>query len=140
MTSGLRFRDSRDGDFGFVLDTWRRSFEGAPAVRGSDVEHYRAEMKATITKLLRSPAVRVTVAHPEGDEDAIVGYAVHNGAELHYVYVRGGEPSVSMRGLGIAKQLIEPLSIAAYTFRTEAGERRLKPKDRGWRFTPRFTL
>lgn len=138
--TALCFRDGRDGDFGFVLDTWRRSFEGAPAVRGCDVEHYRAEMKATVTKLLRSPGVSVRVAHPEGDDDAIVGYAVHNGDELHYVYVRGGDKDASMRSLGIARQLVEPLNITAYTFRTEAGERRLKPKDRGWRFTPRFCL
>lgn len=136
--SGLAFRPGGADDFGFVLDTWRRSFEGAPAVKGADVEHYRAEMKALITRIFK--AASTVIAHPAGDPDAIVGYAVHTGPELHYVYVRGGEKEQTMRGLGIARGILAPLGITSYTFRTEAGERRLKPKDRGWRFTPRFTL
>jgi len=42
--------------------------------------------------------------------------------------------------MGLAKSMLEGVEVANYTFRTLPGERRLRVRDRGWKFTPRFTL
>lgn len=133
-------RDGRESDLGFITNSWRESlYIGAPAVQQSDREHYKREMGRVFSKLL--PTATVRVACDPSDEDTLLGFAVATGPELHYVYVRGGDEKVSMRKLGVARKLIESLDgITSYTFRTLAGERRLKPRDRGWKFTPRFTI
>lgn len=135
----VKIRPARPEDFAFILDTWRRSYERAPAVTGADPAHYRLEMANVITRVVSRAEVRVACA--TDDERTLAGYAVieHPG-ELVYLYVRGGEPQASMRNLGIARMLLEGVAIRSYTFRTPAFERRMKPKERGWKFTPRYTL
>lgn len=136
----FRIRDARDADFGFILDTWRRSFEGSPAVNNADKTHLQTEMAITVGRAIKRQGAIVRVACDPEDDDVLIGWAAANERELHYVYVRGGEPDRNMRGMGIARALIEPLKIRTYTFRTQAGERRLKPRERGWSYTPRFTF
>lgn len=134
----LGFRSLRDTDRGFILSAWSRSYERAPAVRLADPAHYRCEMAITIGRILKT--AKVLVAHDPEDENTIAGFAVYTDGELHYVYVRGGEPETSMRKMGIARTLLSQLPIKSYTFRTEAFERRIRPRERGWIFTPRHTL
>lgn len=124
----LRIRAAKPEDTSFVLDAWRRSFEDAPAVRGADREHYRIELTRAIRRLLDKAECRVA-CDPE-DEDTIVGFAAFTGDELHYVYVKK-----DFRGMGVARQLLDGLSVAAYTFRSNNAR-----PPQGWRYTPRFTI
>ena len=124
----LRIRLAKPEDMAFVIDAWRRSYEGSPAVRHADREHYRIEMTRTIRRLLDKAECRVAV-DPE-DEDTIAGFAAFTGAELHYAYTKQ-----DFRGMGIARQLLEGAHIDRYTFQSNNAR---PPK--GWRYTPRFTI
>lgn len=124
----LRVRIAKPGDMAFVIDAWKRSFEGAPAVRHADREHYREEMTRAIRRLCDRAEVRV--ACDPSDEDTIVGFCAFTGTELHYVYVKK-----DFRGHGIAKGLLHGVPITTYTFATPTVRPRL-----GWAFTPRFTI
>ena len=128
----------------FVVDAWRRSFEASPAVHGADREHYRAEMTRTIHAIVGARDTTTRVACDHEDDDVVLGFACFTGpaldartssATLHYVYVRS-----DFRQMGITKSLLDGVDVAHYTFRTLAGERRLHARERGWKFTPRFTL
>lgn len=131
----MRIREARDGDFGFILDTWRRSFEGAAAVAGADPNHLFTELAIVVGRAVKRPGSVVRVACDPEDDDVLLGFVAVNGTELHYAYVKR-----DLRNHGIVPAMLDGLAIRSYTFRTQAGERRLKPKDRGWLFTPRFTI
>lgn len=117
----------------FIIDAWKRSFEGAPAVRGADREHYRVEMTRAIRRLCERATVRV--ACDPNDEDTLVGFCAFTSpdpdhAELHYAYVKK-----DFRGIGVMRELTNGVPITAFTFKT--------PDFRApasWRFTPRFTI
>lgn len=130
----LPVRDARVSDHAFIIDAWKRSFEGAAAVRMCDRDHYRAEMTTVIRKLLGKPDVFTLVAYDPEDENHLVGFACMTrddvGAELHYVYVKK-----DFRGRGIARALIGSAPITRYTFLSPTARPR-----KGWRFTPRFTI
>jgi GNAT superfamily N-acetyltransferase len=129
-------RPARETDFAFIVDAWCRSFEGSPVVHGADRNHYRSEMVRVIRKMLSGVGAATTrVACDREDDDTLLGFAAFTGPELHYVYVRQ-----DFRQMGIAKAMLEGASIAQYTFRTLQGERRMRTRERGWKFTPRFTL
>lgn len=134
-----RIRAARESDTGFITNAWRESFYvGAPAAQYADRDHYKREMGRVFLQLL--PHAKQIIACDTSDDDTLIGFAVATGPELHYVYVRGGD-ATNMRHMGIARALVEALGpITSYTFRTLAGERRLRPRDRGWKYTPRWTL
>ena len=125
-------RAARDGDMAFILDAWRKSYEGAPAVRGSDREHYRVEMTRTIRRLCDRGEVRIAVS-PD-DDDHLLGFAVFtradDGAELHYVYVKQ-----TFRGMGVAKALLADVPVRSFTFLSNTARPR-----KGWRYTPRHSI
>lgn len=128
----LRIRPAREGDMAFVVDAWKRSFEGAPAVRGADREHYRVEMTCAIRRLCSRAEVRI--ACDPTDEDTIVGFAAFTRtgetAELHYIYVKK-----DFRGSGHARELLQGVNVTSYTFATPT----VRPR-KDWAFTPRFTI
>ena len=130
----IRIRPAKVTDQAFIQDAWKRSFEGSPAVRGADREHYRNEMERTIARLCARATV--LVACDVKDEDTLVGFAVYSswkgyaGNELHYVYVKK-----DFRGHRIASDLLKDANIKAYTFATMSAR---APKD--WVYTPRFTI
>ncbi len=134
--NGVVFRPARESDHAFIADSWRRSFEGAPSVHGADREHYKHEMTRLIRSLLQAKGTTTYVACDQEDDDVLLGFACFSERELHYVYVRA-----DFRQMGIAKSLLGmSAEIAQYTFRTLMGERRLHARERGWKYTPRFTL
>jgi GNAT superfamily N-acetyltransferase len=124
----LRVRLAKPDDMGFVLDAWRRSYEGSPAVRGCEREHYRIEMTRAIRRLCDRAEVRI--ACDPADEDTIVGFVAFTGNELHYAYTKQ-----DFRGMGVAKQLLEGAHIDAYTFRSNNAR-----PPAGWAYKPRFTI
>lgn len=151
MNHPFAFRSARDSDRAFIAHSWSTSFEGAPAVRGADREHYRHEMRRTINRLLDRATVRV--ACDPSDEDTIVGWVAFTGREFHYGYVK----DAFRTELTIA-DLLEGIELDAYTFKCRPVEHGLvgvggcefktdsesgritwiPPK--GWRYTPRFTI
>ena len=70
---------------------------------------------------------RVVVACDPADPDTLAGCMVHEGPVLHFIYVKS-----HMRGLGIARELLQSVTIERYTWTNPLFERRIKPKDRGW--------
>lgn len=136
MTLPVRIREMRPADEAFVVDTWRRSFSDESDLCKLDPEAYRKLYAKLINRYTHERGAVVRIACDPEDEDTLIGWAATHGPELHYVYVRGG--SNSMRGLGVVPALLEGLELKTYTFRTSAGERRLKPRERGWTFAPRF--
>jgi hypothetical protein len=137
VTLPVRVREMRPADEAFVLDTWRRSFSDESDLYKLDADAYARWMRQLIGRRIHERGALVRVACDPEDDDTLVGWAATTGPELHYVYVRGGKDT-SMRGLGVVPALLDGLAIATYTFRTQAGERRIKPRARGWTFAPRF--
>lgn len=123
----LRIRPATADDMAFVVDTWRRSFEGSPAVAGASKEHYFDEMRRVVGRYAASAELRI--ACDPNDANHLVGYACFTGPELHWAYIKR-----DFRGLGIMHELLEGAEIDSYTFRPS----RRPPS--AWRFTPRFTL
>lgn len=126
-----RIREARASDVGFVTDAWRESYYvGGPSVQYADRDDYRRKMTAMFSEMLRDAAV--LVACDSEDEDTLIGFAAHTKGTLHYVYIKA-----DFRKMGIARALCERVAPTSYDFRTLAGERRLRPRERRWRFLGR---
>lgn len=118
-----RIRAMREGDLAFVKNAWLESYKARAL----------AKITREIDKLARGAQVRV--ACDREDDDALFGFAATSDATLHYAYVRE-----SLRNEGIARDLLGSEPIEAYSFRTDVGETRLKPAERGWAYRPRIIL
>lgn len=124
------FRSAKASDLGFVVDSWAKSFYGAPAVAGMQKDDYFPAYHAKISTILGRPETEVHVACLSENEDTIVGWACYEGPCLHYVFVRGSQDG--FRRLGLARQLVPP-SITRYSHRPAKKE--LKAPD-GWTYRP----
>lgn len=146
----FKIRSLKPADRALIVDSWKKSYEGAPAVRGADREHYRAEMTRTINRLLDRATVRL--ACDPTDDDTIVGWVAYTGKELHWAYVKE-----AFRTECRVADLLDGIPIDAFTFRGRSLEHALvgvngcefrnddgkhvswcPPK--GWRFTPRHAI
>jgi GNAT superfamily N-acetyltransferase len=130
MSSAL-IRPARDGDMGFIVDTWRQSFGPESYLFKFNRDLYFRLMAMHINGLARAGAT-ISVACAPTDEDTIIGYVAHTGSELHYVYVRE-----ALRKHGVARGLLEHAGVQTYSFKTAQGLARLKAESRGWTFVPR---
>ena len=130
-------REAGADDFGFLVDTWRRSFsEGdSSALHAFDRDVYFRLMARHIKALSREPGAVCVVACDPGDPDTVVGFAMLTGTELQYVYVRA-----SFRKMGIARLLLEGRDVKTYAFKTRQGLGRLRPEARGWTYAPRTAV
>ena len=135
MSDLYQVRPVIDTDHGYVIDTWRDSFRTESEIARWDDDIYRRLMARTVRDILRADGTRAVVACDREDPDTIMAWAVSRGPELHYVYVRGGR-DVSFRKMGLVALLLEGETIEAYTFKTAAGVRRMKPDARGWAYRP----
>jgi GNAT superfamily N-acetyltransferase len=121
--SPFRIRDARPSDLAFVTDAWLNS--------------YRVRLLAKIEREVRNltRTATVKIACHRQDDDALCGFAAMSDGALHYTYVKE-----ALRGEGIARALIEPENIGAYTFSTDNGISRIRPHERGWEYRPRIQL
>ena len=134
MTSPFKIREAVETDAAFVKSAWRGTFRTAGVgVEGSEPEHYHREMQRLFDRILPNATVRI--ACDPDDPDSLIGFAVVSGDELRYAYVKQ-----DFRKLGVVPAMLEGLDIRRFTFKTLPGERRMRPKSRGWVFTPRFTI
>lgn len=129
MTAPFLIRDARASDAAFITDAWLSSYRVRTLAR----------IEREIRKLARTSRIRI--ACDRSDEDTLLAFAAFGttgeslGTDaLHYAYVKQG-----FRGEGLARALIEPETIRAYTFRTD-DLARLKPAQRGWIYEPRIIL
>jgi hypothetical protein len=121
-------------DWEFIRKAWKATYLlGGTAVQGADRDHYFAEMTRMFAAIM--PTAQARMGCDPKDDDNRLAFAVFSGDELRFVYVLQ-----DFRRMGIVPALLDGLEIKRYTFSTIQGGRRLKPRDRGWSFTPRFTL
>lgn len=128
-------RDATPSDRGFIEKSWEATMRAAPDLRWSDPGHYHGEMRRVFDILLHTPGSTVRVACSPSDPDTLGGFIAATGPELHYAYV-----AHDFRKFGLVPMMLEGLAIKRFTFSTPYGVRRLKPRDRGWAYTPRWTL
>lgn len=133
MTSPVVIRAAVVDDFPFVTKAWRATMQYAHGSLGADPDHFLEEMRRVFAKILPNATVRI--ACDAKDSDNLVGFAILTDDELHYTYV-----AADYRRAGVVPDLLKGLTIKRYTFITPQGERRLKPRERGWKYTPRYTL
>lgn len=146
----FKIRTLRPSDRALVIDSWKKSYEGSPAVRGCDREHYRTEMNRSINRLLDKATVRL--ACDPNDEDTVVGWVAFTGRELHWGYVKE-----AFRTECKLADMLAGVPIDAFTFRGRSLEHALVGVDgcafkvddsgraswcppKGWRYTPRFSV
>lgn len=125
-------RLAKEEDMAFVVHSWRSSFDGAPAVRGADKDHYFKEMSRVIGRLCGPDfgAAEVRVVCDVEDPDTLLSFVAFKGRELHYAYTRR-----DFRNAGLMRQALEGVHLDAYTFYTP----RWHPPPT-WKFTPRFSV
>ncbi len=134
LTLPISVRSARASDLPFIENAWRATMlSTCPGVSGADPGHFHGEMTRVFGRLLPDAVVRV--AHDPDDDDNLVGFIAATGVELHYAYVAS-----AFRRHGVVPKLLDGLTIRRYTFKTLPGERRLKPRERNWAYTPRFTI
>lgn len=135
--SGVPFRvrpAHSEDDFEFVESAWRATFRSNGAgVMGADITHYNEEMLRIFKAIL--PRATTLLACEDTDDNNLGGFVCFSGDELHYAYVK-----VDFRKAGLVPLMLEGVKIRRYTFDTQVGFKRLKPNDRGWIYTPRWTL
>lgn len=130
----ITVRPADISDWDFIRKSWRATFlNGGPAVQGADKQHFFDEMTRVFAAIC--PTAEARMACDPEDADNVLGFAVYTGPELHFVYVLQ-----DFRRMGFVPRLLSDLNITRYTFSTIQGVRRLRPLERGWAFTPRFTL
>lgn len=87
------------GDVGFVLDSWRRSYDDAQHARAPSLAVYLRTQRAVIEQCLRTS--EVTIAHWPDVADQILGWVCHRGdlgyPVVHYAFVK---KDFRKRGLG----------------------------------------
>lgn len=105
----------------------------APAVQGSDRQHYFEEMTRLFSAIV--PAASARLACDVTDDDVRIGFVCYTGETLQYAYVLQ-----DFRVHGLVPLMLEGVPIKQFSFKTPQGERRLKPDARGWLFKPSFTL
>lgn len=124
----IALRPARESDTAFIVDTWRRSYEQAPQVRGADEAYMRRAIQRAV-----ADAEKLLVACDSEDDDTLIGWLAASPPTLHYVYVRA-----DFRRAGIARSLLDSFVLTAYSCKTLPGERRLRLAERGLAFTPRL--
>lgn len=92
-------------DWGFVIDSWSRSYSYSPWAKMVGARAYWDYHRGLIKDLVESGRGTLLMAVPSDDPDAIAGWVCTEGDRiLHYAYTRG--PS---RRLGIYSTLVRPL-------------------------------
>ncbi len=132
MTPPVTIRGLREGDLGYVVDTWRKGLTSESWLYAWDRDVYFRLMARHIKQLVNEPGAIVRIACDPADEDTILGFAVLTGDELHYVYVRQ-----TLWKQGIARLLLDGMIIKTHSSRTLSGVGRLRPQERGWAYKAR---
>lgn len=126
MDDSRTIRELRAADLPFIYATWLRSlYYGNPMYKQIVKDLFFNKYKLVLYELVSRSNVQVCCL--TDDPDTILGYSVHEGDRLHWVYVK--EP---WRKLGLAKALV-PVNVNSFSHITTIGKK-LKPST--WGFDP----
>lgn len=101
----ILYRPAKPSDVPFIFDSWLRSWRDLPW-SGTIPNNLYADTQRSCIEQLLARGARIEVAHPEGRDDHILGWActevTRDGfAVLHYLYVK--DPYIT---LSIDDQLV----------------------------------
>ncbi len=105
----MKLRPMQTNDFGFILNSWLKSYRNSKFAKNLTNERYYRNQSEAIFSLLAASQVVVMV--DDEDTNHIYGYAVGHDAPdsdgywLHYMYVKH-----LYRRLGVATNLIQHLA------------------------------
>jgi ribosomal protein S18 acetylase RimI-like enzyme len=134
VTPPVKIRDAEAADWPWMRKAWRETFlHGSLAVHGADKQSYFDEMTRLFAAI--APNASARIACDPADDDNLLGFACFEGATLFYIYVLK-----DFRRDGIVALLLDQIPITAYAFSTMQFVRRLRPRERGWKFAPSFTF
>lgn len=120
-------RQASPDDISFILATWLKGYyHGNAFWQDVDRDLYFAKYKEVVLQLLAT--ANVSVACLSDDNDVILGYSVHKGDVLHWMFIKK-----AWRKIGLAKLLIPHAGIKEVTHLTKIG-RALLPKE--WKYNP----
>lgn len=98
-------RANKPEDIAFIFDSYLKSWR-LSKFAGTVPNHLYFETQRQLLEGLLGRGAKVSVAYPEGHEDAILGWICYEEKEgkavIHYVYIKD-----SYAGLGVADQLVE---------------------------------
>lgn len=98
--NNIHIRRSVPADGAFVFATWLKSlYYGNSWFREIEKEHFMTVYRTVISKLVRESVVEVACL--SDDPNVLIGYMVHSGPTLHYIYVKK-----AWRQFGVAKLLV----------------------------------
>ncbi len=130
----VNVRRAEPGDWNFIRKSWRESYSSYLENQcNASAKHVNAEMARVFSAVC--PTAEAVVSYDTTDPDTLTGFAVYAGHELQYVYVIS-----DVRRFGVAREILSRLPIKSYAFWTPSLKSRIKPAERGWLFTPRYTL
>ncbi len=130
----VKIREAVAADWPWMRKAWRETFlHGSLAVHGADKQSYFDEMTRLFAAI--TPTASARIACDPDDDDNLLGFACFEGSTLFYIYVLK-----DFRRDGIVALLLDQIPITAYAFSTMQFVRRLRPRERGWKFAPSFTF
>lgn len=107
-------RPAVPADHAFVYATWLRAMKQGSMFGASISAPVFFEMHHHAIERLLKRGAMVTVAHPAGEPDTIIGYIVDERAKdvaiLHWVYVKGG-----FRRMGVGEALLAAVGLDNHT-------------------------
>lgn len=100
----ISLRPATGEDQGYLFATFLRGLRfGNPQLAKVPARVYFKEQHAVITNIILRGA-SVLIAHPEGEPDVIIGYAIGEPGTCHWVHVKN-----AFREMGVARRLLEAL-------------------------------
>jgi GNAT superfamily N-acetyltransferase len=80
----VRIRAGRPSDHALVFDSVISTLRQSPHAKGAS----NAVLASLVEPLVFSPAWTLSVAHPEGDDDTVLGFILHSADAIAWVQVR----------------------------------------------------
>jgi len=101
MGAIVAVRPATSDDIAFIFSTWLHNFKsGSLFAKRIPYAVFFQNHHRVLERILARPEVQSLVACPSDSPDTIVGYLIHEGNVVHYVYVKG-----AFRKLGVARAL-----------------------------------
>lgn len=109
-------------DHNFIKQTWLKCYRNSAFARAIRDSVFFAFHHPIVERILARPGTAIRVACLPDAPEVILGYLVHEGGVVHWVYTKG-----AFRRLGIASRLAEGLPADfAFTHRTTEAEAMLR--------------
>ncbi len=119
----VSFREWRDEDRAFVMDSWLRSYRSSKWA-GITPNHLYFDVTRVCINQLLDRGAKILIAHAPTSEDAIIGFLCYeqlkNGeVAVHYCYVKDPYRRAGVASRLIARVYTDHEKPLYYTFRTD---------------------